>query len=71
VSRETGGRRVTAPVSDLPPEIPTVTIRIVCIAVHPYTVRAWKAPRVNDDCEDDSQINSAHPNLGSEENSAL
>jgi hypothetical protein len=27
VSREIGGRRETAPVSDPPPEIPTVTIR--------------------------------------------
>jgi hypothetical protein len=27
--------------------------------------------RVVHGCEDDSQINSAHPNLGSEENSAL
>jgi hypothetical protein len=28
-------------------------------------------PRVVHGCEDDSQINSAHPNLGSEEKSAL
>ena len=32
MSREIGGRRENGPVSDLPPEIPTVAIRNFCIA---------------------------------------